>query len=176
MGGKQRFTTLLGVTLELAKSDLEILLAEGKIDALLTPQIADGRKPENERKFRHLIADAQTAEEAYLRTFGIYPINHVVVIRSDVLQRLPGLPRVLFDAYEQAKARAYARKLGTTLMPWGARHWEKTFEMFGGDPLPYGLNDINRKVVGTLARFLHEQKLIERHPDLDVLFTPVSEP
>jgi hypothetical protein len=93
-----------------------------------------------------------------------------VVIRSDALQRLPGLPRALFEAYEQAKARACARQLGTTFMPWGAWHWKKTFDQFAGDPLPYGLNDINRKVVGTLARFLHEQKLIERQPELDSLF------
>jgi hypothetical protein len=30
-----------------------------------------------------------------------------------------------------------------------------------------------RKVVGTLARFLHEQKLIERQPDLQKLFLSV---
>src|SRR6187551_2189131 len=170
VSGKQRFATLPGVTLETINGDLEALLVEGKIDALLAPQTADERKPAGERKLRSLIADAQAAEEAYLGTFGIYPINHVVVIRSDALRRLPELPRVLFEAYEQAKGRAYARQLGATLMPWGTRLWKKTFDQFGGDPLPYGLNDINRKVVGTLARFLHEQKLIERQPDLDPLF------
>jgi 4,5-dihydroxyphthalate decarboxylase len=170
VSGKQRFATLSGVTLEAANGDLEALLVEGKVDALLTPQTADDRKPASERKLRSLIADVQAAEEAYLRTFGVYPINHVVVIRSDTLQRLPRLPRVLFEAYEQAKARAYARQLGATLMPWGARHWKKTFDQFAGDPLPYGLNDINRKVLGTLARFLHEQKLIGRQPELDSLF------
>ncbi len=170
VSGKQRFATLPGVTLETIDGDLEAMLAEGEIDVLLTPQTADDRKPPRDRKLRSLIADAQAAEEAYLHTFGIYPINHVVVIRSDTLQRLRGLPRVLFEAYEQAKARAYARQLGATLMPWGARHWKKTFDQFAGDPLPYGLNDINRKVVGTLARFLHEQKLIERQPELDSLF------
>jgi len=170
VSGKQRFATLSGVTLEAANGHLEALLVEGKVDALLTPQTADDRKPASERKLRSLIADVQAAEEAYLRTFGVYPINHVVVIRSDTLQRLPRLPRVLFEAYEQAKARAYARQLGATLMPWGARHWKKTFDQFAGDPLPYGLNDINRKVLGTLARFLHEQKLIGRQPGLDSLF------
>jgi 4,5-dihydroxyphthalate decarboxylase len=170
VSGKQRFATLPGVTLEAVNSDLEALLVEGKIDALLTPQTADGQKPAGERQLRNLIADAQAAEEAYLHAFGIYPINHVVVIRSDTLQRLPGLPRVLLEAYEQAKARAYARQLGATLMPWGERHWKTAFDQFAGDPLPYGLNDINRKVVGTLARFLHEQKLIERQPELDSLF------
>jgi 4,5-dihydroxyphthalate decarboxylase len=173
VSGKQRFATLPGVMLESVNGDLESLLVEGKIDALLTPQTADARKPASERQLRSLIADAQTAEEAYLQTFGIYPINHVVVIRSDVLQRLPGLPRALFEAYEQAKTRAYTRQLGTTLMPWGARYWKQAFDRFGGDPLPYGLGDINRKVVGTLARFLHEQKLIERKPDLQTLFLSV---
>jgi 4,5-dihydroxyphthalate decarboxylase len=169
VSGKQRFETP-SVDLEAINSDLEAMLVEGKIDALLTPQTADDRKPMSQRNLRSLIADAQAAEETYLQTFGIYPINHVVVIRSDTLQRLPSLPRVLFEAYEHAKARAYARQLGATLMPWGARHWKETFDRFGGDPLPYGLNDINRKVVGTLARFLHEQKLIGRTPDLDDLF------
>ena len=89
VSGKQRFATLSGVTLEAANGDLEALLVEGKIDALLTPQTADDRKPASERKLRSLIADVQAAEEAYLRTFGVYPINHVVVIRSDTLQRLP---------------------------------------------------------------------------------------
>ena len=171
VSGRQRFAMLPGVTLETVSDDLEAMLVAGTIDALLTPQTADGRRPASERKLRSLIADAQAAEESYLRTFGIYPINHVVVVRSDVLQRSPGLPRVLFDAYEKSKARAYARQLGATLMPWGARHWQKTFDQFGGDPLPYGLNDLNRKVVGTLARFLYEQKLIARTPDLDALFT-----
>ena len=170
VSGKQRFAALPGVTLETANGDLEAMLLAGRIDALLTPQTADERKPADERELRSLIADAQAEEEAYLRAFGIYPINHVVVIRSDVLGRLPGLPQILVEAYEQAKARAYARRLGATLVPWGGRHWDRTFELFGGDPLSYGLNGINRKVVGTLARFLHEQKLIEREPELDRLF------
>ena len=77
----------------------------------------------------------------------------MVVIRSDILRKPAKLPRALFDPYSQAKARAYERQLGATLMPWGVRHWKKTFDQFGGDPLPYGLNEINRKVLGTLANF-----------------------
>jgi 4,5-dihydroxyphthalate decarboxylase len=172
VSGRQRFPTLPGVTLQTIDGDLEAALIEGRIDALLTPQTADDRKPADERKLRTLIADAQAAEEAYLRMFGIYPINHVVIIRGDALQRLPGLPRVLFEAYAQAKAHAYARQLGTTLMPWGARHWKKTFDQFGGDPLPYGLNEINRKVVAKLAKHLYDQKLIAREPDMQALFLP----
>lgn len=172
---RQRFATLPGVTLQSIDGDLEDALIEGRIDALLTPQAADDRKPASERKLRTLIADTQAAEEAYLRAFGIYPINHVVVIRSDALQRLPGLPHALFEAYARAKACAYARRLGTTLIPWGVRHWKKTFDQFGGDPLPYGLNEINRKVVAKLAKHLCDQKLIAREPDVQALFLPGTE-
>ena len=47
---------------------------------------------------RPLIANAQEAEEAYFREHGIYPINHVVVIRDVALSRLPQLPLALFAA------------------------------------------------------------------------------
>jgi 4,5-dihydroxyphthalate decarboxylase len=140
----------------------------------LTPQTADGRKPANERKLRSLIADAQAAEESYLRTFGIYPINHVVVIRSEVLQRLPGLPLVLFEAYEETKARAYAPPIRYDIDAVACTALEENLRpVRRGFAVPYGFNDLNRTVVGTLARFLHEQKLIERPPDLQKLFLSV---
>src|SRR6185437_5044496 len=80
VSGKQRFAALQGVALETIDDDLETMLIDGRIDALLTPQAADDQKPAGERKLRSLIADAQVEEEVYLRKFGIYPINHVVVI------------------------------------------------------------------------------------------------
>lgn len=172
--GRQRFTTLPGVPLEVVNSDLETDLVEGRIDALLTPTADDEKKPAGERRLRSLIADVQKAEEEYVRDYGVYPINHVIVIRDDALRRLPGLPRALFEAFAEAKARAYKRRLGTTLMPWGMRHWNKVFDQFGGNPLPYGLNALNRDVVGRLAGFLFEQKLISKKPEVDELFIPES--
>lgn len=172
--GRQRFETLPGVPLEIVDTDLETDLIEGRIDALLTPTPADEKKPAGERRLRSLIADVQAAEEAYVRDYGVYPINHVIVIRDDALRRLPKLPEALFAAFAEAKARAYKRRLGTTLMPWGMRHWNKVFDQFGGNPLPYGLTALNREVVGRLAGFLFDQKLISKRPNVDELFIPDS--
>lgn len=172
--GRQRFAALPGVALKVVESDLEEDLIAGRIDALLTPTPADEKKPAAERQLRSLIADVQKAEEDYVRDYGVYPINHVVVIREDALKRLPRLPKALFSAFAEAKARAYQRRLGTTLMPWGMRRWNKVFDQFGGNPLPYGLNQVNRDVVGKLAGFLFEQKLISRKPSVDELFIPES--
>lgn len=172
--GRQRFAALAGVPLEVVDTDLEADLIAGRIDALLTPTPADEKKPAGERKLRSLIADVQKAEEEYVRDYGVYPINHVLVIRDDALRRLPKLPKALFAAFAEAKARAYKRRLGTTLMPWGMRHWNRVFDLFGGNPLPYGLTKLNRDVVDRLAGFLHHQKLISRKPEVDELFIPES--
>jgi 4,5-dihydroxyphthalate decarboxylase len=172
VSGRQRFMTLPGVPLDKTDADLETELIEGRIDALLTPTPADEKRAAAERKLRSLIADVQAAEEEYAIKYGVYPINHVIVIRDDILKKNPKLPRALYDLYSDAKSRAYKRRLGTTMMPWGMRHWNRVFDQFGGDPLPYGLTPLNRAVVSRLAGFLFDQKLISREPDIESLFIP----
>jgi 4,5-dihydroxyphthalate decarboxylase len=77
---------------------------------------------------------------------------------------------ILYDAYEDAKTRAYQRRLGATLVPWASAHWARTLELFGGDPLPYGWTSANRAIVARLAANLHEQGFIPAVPDVDRLF------
>lgn len=170
--GRQRFSVIEGVDLTVTDLDLEAELIDGRIDALLTPTPRDETLPKSERRLRSLIANVQEAEEAYVRDYGVYPINHVMVMREDALARLPRLPQAMFEAYADAKARAYKRRLGTTLIPWGMRHWVKMFDQFDGDPLPYGLTPLNRSVIDRLAGFLHDQKLTSRKLSIDDLFLP----
>lgn len=59
-------------------------------------------------------------------------------------------------------------------MPWGMRHWNKVFDQFGGNPLPYGLTEINRNVIQRLANFLFDQKLISKRAEVDELFIGAS--
>jgi 4,5-dihydroxyphthalate decarboxylase len=174
VSGRQRFSVLEGVELTYTRDDLEDLLIAGHIDALLTPHTHDELKPAAERQLRPLIADPQAAEEEYLEKTGCYPINHVIVIREDTLTRAPSAPQALFEAYAVAKAVAYKRRLGTTLVPWGNRHWTAMFDRFGGNPLPYGLTPLNREVVARLAGFLADQRLISKLPEVDALFLPQS--
>ena len=95
------------------------------------------------------------------------------MIRNDAQARQPALAGAVYDAYVSAKERAYRRRLGTTLMPWGKNHWEHTFACFGGDPLPYGMTAQNRMVVKRLVDDLHEQGFIAAAPDVDSLFMTV---
>ena len=167
---KQRFPYPPGARVETTERALEDLLYDGAIDAMLGFGLKDARLPPEQRRLRPVLRDVAGAEQAYYERTGIYPINHTVVIRSDVLEKSPSAPAAVCAAYQHAKERAYERQLGTTLAPWGKLHWTRTFEVFGGDPLPYGLTATNRLVVGRLARYLKEQAFIAREPDLDALF------
>jgi 4,5-dihydroxyphthalate decarboxylase len=140
--------------------DIEQMVVDGKIDALLAPSTADEKKPENERKLRPLLPDTETAERDYFARTGIYPLNHAVVIHQSCLAKHPAAPKALFDACCASKQQYYAA--GGNLNPWG--------DPPGKDPIPFGLTAKNREIVGTLWRYLLEQKLITRIPDMDSLF------
>ena len=167
---KQRFAVPAGARVDKTIDDLEGLLVDGSIDALLGFNLKDGALPAAERRLRTVLDDPEGEEQAYFERTGIYPIMHVVVLRKDVLEKHPGAAKAVSAAYAAAKARAYQRQLGTTLVPWGKSYWARTFARFGGDPLPYGLTRANRSNVAKLAEYLHEQGFIATVPEVDQLF------
>lgn len=167
---KQRLALPRGAAVAITHLDLEDMLCDGAIDAMLGFSVRDARLPTKQRRLRTVLSDPQTVELDYYRRTAIYPINHCIVIRNDALAANPALVDAVYGAYATAKERAYRRQLGATLMPWGKDHWERTFEWFDGDPLPYGLTPQNRMVVERLARDLHEQGFIDTVPDIDSLF------
>lgn len=167
----QRFAAPGGARLEFADETTEELLLSGRVDASIGFVVKDFQKPVQQRQLRHVLRDAEATELAYFERTGIFPINHCVVVRTDVHQRHPGLLAAVAGAYAEAKRSAYARRLGSTLLPWGKNAWSRAFDLFDGDPYPYGLTPANRKVVALLGRHLEAQGFIEQAPDIDGLFT-----
>jgi 4,5-dihydroxyphthalate decarboxylase len=165
---KQRFAIPPGARVEHDDSDLTALLAACKIDALLGTAARDD-------SLRTVLPDAEAAERDYFARTTIFPIMHCVVIRNDVLEKNPGLPAAVAAAYSKAKQLAYERRSGSVL-PWGTAAWDRDMAVFGGDPLPYGLNEVNRKVIAQLAADLQEQTFIGELPALDRLFLDISTP
>ena len=93
-------------------------------------------------------------------------------MRKELLDKFPNAAEAIFKAYCTGKARALKRRIGSTFVPWGKEYWAETMAMFDGDPFPMGLTESNRKNVGTLLRYLHEQKLISELPEIEDLFLP----
>jgi 4,5-dihydroxyphthalate decarboxylase len=109
-----------------------------------------------------LLADAQEAAEREARERRTWPVNHLVVVKDELLAAESGLARALLDAFEHAKD-LYVES--GELEPLHAR----AAELVGGDPLPYGVEP-NRAMIEELLDHAVAQKILRRRPDIDELF------
>ncbi len=159
-GPKRRFPPPEEAAVQTFEGNLEQAVIDGKIDAFLSPRTEDEKKPEAEQQLRPLMPDTEAAERDYYARTGIYPLNHIVAIHETCLAQYPAVPKALFDACCASKKQFYAD--GGNLNPWG----DETSD----DPVPFGLTEKNRETVETLWRYLFEQKLITRMPEIEPLF------
>ena len=122
-----------------------------------------------------LIPNALDAGIQALRERGHYPINHLVVIKDDLLETNPGLAADVFNAFAESK-RLYVERLkaGKIDNPTGVdRVHQRVMEITGGDPLPYGIEP-NRNVLEALIQHALAQKIITKPVTLDELFAPAT--
>ena len=120
-----------------------------------------------------LIPDSRNAGIAYFRKTGIYPVNHCLVIRNEILSAEPWVAEELFKAFKVAKS-SYLTRLnqGVELSPAD----ETAIGLgraVGGDPLPFGVN-ANRKALEAIVQFAFDQQVIPNKPGLEELFAPNS--
>ncbi len=118
-----------------------------------------------------LIPDAVEAGFASYRRTGVYPVNHTVVVRDDLLRRHPGLAADLFGALAVSKA-AYLSGLDRS----GSLSEEDQLTVslgdgLGGDPFPYGVEP-NRKALEALIQTACDQHIIPHRLDIEALFAP----
>lgn len=141
------------------------MLIAGEIDAAISPYGLDA--PE----VKPLFANAPEAEAAWFKKTGIYPVNHMVVVKNELASSQPGLLRKLFDAFKAAKT-LYLDRLNTE----GASSAEdekklRLMGIVGNDPLPYGVR-ANRKAFETMIQFAFTQKMLPRLYSVEELFDP----
>jgi len=118
-----------------------------------------------------LIPDARNAGIAYFRKTGIYPVNHCLVIKNEILGAEPWVAEELFNAFKTAKNSYLARlEKGADLSPAD----EAAIGLgraVGGDPFPFGVN-ANRKALEAIVQFAFDQQVIPTKPSLEELFAP----
>jgi 4,5-dihydroxyphthalate decarboxylase len=136
-----------------APSGLTGMVASGELAAAIGVPAGDGLVP--------LIPDPVAAGLASLRRTGIYPINHLLVVRDALLAAEPGLAPALFEAFAAAKCRYLASGLSELDAEVAA--------ITGADPVPYGIEP-NRHVLRALVRAALDQRILTRPPVLEELF------
>ncbi len=110
-----------------------------------------------------LIPDPYEAGLEALRRSGLYPINHLLVVKDEVLAAHPALAEDVFDTFAEAKGR-YLERLrdGRIANPTPADELHKRVMEITGDPLPYGIEP-NRAMIEQLIEYAVAQRILE-HP------------
>lgn len=112
-----------------------------------------------------LVADPLAAGIKSLRTTDVWPINHLVVVRDELLEANPGLAQALFEAFTEAKNRyVEALRAGTET----DEVMQKVMAVIG-DPYPYGIEP-NMKTLETLVDNALKQGIITRKVAVKDLF------
>ena len=120
---------------------------------------------------RPLIPLAAQAGLDALRGRGHYPVNHLIVVRDELLKAHPALAPALFWAFAESKRR-YVEKLRAGAIeqasPVDELH-RQVMQITGADPLPYGLAP-NRAMLEEALGAAVEQGILKRRPALEELF------
>jgi len=148
------------------------MLEEGELDALVTPRVPSTFRTGRGKVIR-LFADPWAQARDYYTRTSIFPIMHLVVVRSPLVAANPWLPQTLARAFVAAKAIADANLRETAALPVSlpflVEHYEETAAMMGGDFWPYGVEP-NRATLEAFTRYAHEQGLIRQRPAIEDLF------
>jgi 4,5-dihydroxyphthalate decarboxylase len=120
---------------------LRDLLSSGEIAAIM------GERTVDPAGIRPVIPNADEAAAEWSRRTGVFPVNHIVAVKNELLAQHPWLADELMAVFTEAK-----RKSGA-----------------GDDGLPYGLEP-NRRSMQMLLDFAAEQKLTQRAYQVDEIF------
>lgn len=172
------FTPPQGLRLTRIADDqsVEVMLAEGVLDALIHPDLI-GPLVRKDPRVGRLFPNYKDEEIAFYKRTGIFPIMHVMGLKREIVEKYPWVPINLYHAFNKAKNVAMKRMENPRIVPlaWYREAWEEQENLLGSDPWEYGLTDQNIKQLEMLARFSHEQGLSNRRFGMDDLFIDVSQ-
>lgn len=141
-------------------------------DLVLSGELAGAIGVEvNAAHVRPLIPLAAQAALQALRARGHYPINHLVVVKDEVLQAHPEVGPAVFEAFAESKRRYVERlRAGAIARPTAVDEMHRqVMQTTGADPLPYGLVP-NRAMLEVALDSAVEQGILTRRPTLEELF------
>jgi 4,5-dihydroxyphthalate decarboxylase len=153
------------------KRRLEDLLAEGKIDAEVEPDLPQ-RWIRGEATIERLFPEFEKEEKAYYQRTKVFPIMHPVVIKKEILERDPWVATSLYEAFIAAR-RAYNEFMEQPhrlSFAWARSYLEEERKFFGKDPFYQGFKE-NYHDVQNLITFADQQGMLGRRLSVEELFT-----
>jgi 4,5-dihydroxyphthalate decarboxylase len=162
-----------GVTLtRVADKSLSEMVASGEIDCALIA------RPPNSFLAGHpdvvrLFPDYLDMEKSYYRRTKVWPIMHIIALKTRILDEHPWIARNLYNAFVEAKRRSLDRLFDPAVsrypLAWLPTYAREMRDFFEGDPFPYGIED-NRPTLEQFLRYTHEQGIAKRRVKPEEIF------
>lgn len=151
------------------------MCASGELAGLVYPELPRQLR-DGSARIRRLFTDYKAAEQEYYKSTGIFPIMHLVAVKSDLASAYPWVPRALLQAFAEAKRLAMRRLENprTVSLAWLSSLQEEERVLLGPDPWRYGMDETNQLTVETFLRYALEQGLAERPLSAAELFWPAT--
>lgn len=173
-GGEERIPVQVREGIDLrpidASSTLSVMLAEGRLDALVSPRPPSCFEA-GDPQVRRLWPDHRAEERRFYRDTGLFPIMHVVAIRRSLAERHPWLAPNVFRGFAEAKRLAIHDLEQTNFLrvtlPW--IELDTVRALMGDDYWPYGLA-ANLPELESAIRWSVEEGLSSRSLDPSELF------
>jgi 4,5-dihydroxyphthalate decarboxylase len=148
---------------------LSQMLIAGELDAVYSPPVPKDHHPVRGPIVR-LYPDPRVVEANYFKATGVFPPQHLMVLRREVWERDRGLARRITDAFnacedyveDQFRGMPYAT-------PWMQQDLEQSETLLGANLYRHGL-DANRAVMEQFCAEAHKLGLTQRLIGVDEYF------
>jgi 4,5-dihydroxyphthalate decarboxylase len=148
------------------------LLFDGQLDAGMTTEMwAPGVHPDVD----FLFPNYADLERDYYRRTSLFPIMHVLLIRTSILEQHPWVAMSLYNAWQTSKERCYEwldwQRLHQTSL-WYRGLWEEERAATGSrDIYPWGFKT-NRMELSVMLGYCQSQGILDRRHAPEELFHP----
>jgi 4,5-dihydroxyphthalate decarboxylase len=132
-----------------AGNDLTAMLLAGEIDAAIY-----GAELPADARLKSVIPEPEAAAQAWHRKHGVTPVNHLVVVKTDIVRTQPHVAAEVCRLLAAAKRAAPAPA--------------------GIDPAPFGVA-ANRPALELIVDYCLQQRMIPRRFSVDELFAEAEE-
>jgi 4,5-dihydroxyphthalate decarboxylase len=131
------------------------ILESGEADAGIA-----GTPASDKDYIKPMYPDPQAAAKDFYKRTGIFPLNHMVVIKDSILQENPWFAEALYEALKKSKEATFRADPDAKIGGAG---------IVDGDPLPYGITP-NRHKIDALLDMCAEQGVTRRRMTIEELW------
>jgi 4,5-dihydroxyphthalate decarboxylase len=148
---------------------LSDMLLAGEIDAIMNPQKPRLYHPVNGPIVR-LFRDIRSVDRSYFAATGVYPPQHLVIMRRDIWDQNKWIARSITDAFARCgELFALATRQFPYVSPWLDIDLEETASLMGEDFHPVGL-DRNRPAMEIFFEQAFQAGIVTRRITVDDYF------